>query len=250
MGQTFEQTFLSPPEDARVMMRWWWFGPSVTRPELLREMQQMKAGGIGGFEIQPVYPLALDDPQAGFRNFPYLSDEFLQDVRYANDEAAKLGLRVSLTLSSGWPYGGPNTPVTEAAGAIHLETKLIAAGETSIALPALSYGRVARGRFYCERSDWSEKTSDSQRRLQPTADVGSTRSGSNAHAIAGDKKQQDAKGSMVYLEQNRPAGQEGRNWCRRLRAGSFFEGGHRTSFAKCRGPVNGCSCGASALLGL
>ena len=118
IGQTFEQNFLSPPEDARVMMRWWWFGPSVTRPELLREMQQMKAGGIGGFEIQPVYPLALDDPQTGFRNFPYLSDEFLQDVRYANDEATKLGLRVSLTLSSGWPYGGPNTPVTEAAGAI------------------------------------------------------------------------------------------------------------------------------------
>ncbi len=121
-------------------------------------MQQMKAGGIGGFEIQPVYPLALDDPQTGFRNFPYLSDEFLQDVRYANDEATKLGLRVSLTLSSGWPYGGPNTPVTEAAGALHLETKVIAAGETSIALPALGTGESLEAVFITN-ADWSEKTS-------------------------------------------------------------------------------------------
>ena len=43
-------------------MRWWWFGSAVTKPELEREMRMMKAGGIGGFEVQPVYPLALDDP--------------------------------------------------------------------------------------------------------------------------------------------------------------------------------------------
>ena len=139
-SQTFDESFQSPPTDARVMMRWWWFGPAVAKAELLREMQQMKAGGIGGFEIQPVYPLALDDPQTGFRNLPYLSREFLEDVRYANDEAAKLGLRVSLTLSSGWPYGGPHTPVTEAAGAIHLETTQTAKGESSVALPALATG--------------------------------------------------------------------------------------------------------------
>jgi len=39
------------------MMRWWWFGPAVTKPELEREMRLMKEGGIGGFEVQPVYPL-------------------------------------------------------------------------------------------------------------------------------------------------------------------------------------------------
>ena len=58
------------------MMRWWWFGPAVTKPELEREMRAMKQGGIGGFEVQPVYPLALDDPEHGFRNLPYLSPSF------------------------------------------------------------------------------------------------------------------------------------------------------------------------------
>jgi hypothetical protein len=48
-----ENSFQSPPDDARAMMRWWWFGPAVTQPELKREMGQMKAAGFGGFEIQP-----------------------------------------------------------------------------------------------------------------------------------------------------------------------------------------------------
>src|SRR6266702_2136117 len=74
--------FENPPDDARIMMRWWWFGPAVTKPELEREMRLMKERGIGGFEVQPVYPLALDGAKAGFRNLPYLSDEFLDALRF------------------------------------------------------------------------------------------------------------------------------------------------------------------------
>src|SRR5213082_1392219 len=61
-----EQGFRQPPDSSKIMMRWWWFGPSVTKPELEREMRAMKEGGIGGFEVQPVYPLALDDADHGF----------------------------------------------------------------------------------------------------------------------------------------------------------------------------------------
>ena len=60
-----QRTFDRPPDDSRIMMRWWWFGPAVTKPELEREMRLMKEGGIGGFEVQPVYPLALDDDPQG-----------------------------------------------------------------------------------------------------------------------------------------------------------------------------------------
>jgi hypothetical protein len=57
------RSFATPPPDSRIMMRWWWFGPAVTKPELERELRSMKAGGIGGVEVQPVYPVALDDPE-------------------------------------------------------------------------------------------------------------------------------------------------------------------------------------------
>src|SRR5437762_11663693 len=73
--------FQNPPDDARIMMRWWWFGPSVVNAELEREMRLMKEGGIGGFEVQPVYPLALDDGK--IRNHPFLSPDFLDALRFA-----------------------------------------------------------------------------------------------------------------------------------------------------------------------
>ena len=131
---------MSPPDDARAMMRWWWFGPSVSLPELEREIRTMKNGGIGGFEIQPVYPLELDDPGKGFRNFAYLSDEFLEAVRFANRKGKELGMRVDITLGSGWPFGGPHIPVTEAAGKLRMVTVAAPAGIDSVALPSVANG--------------------------------------------------------------------------------------------------------------
>ncbi|HZU10169.1 MAG TPA: hypothetical protein VFA02_09705, partial [Pseudacidobacterium sp.] len=50
-AQSLYQQFLHPPDDARVMMRWWWFGPAVENNEIERELHAMKDGGIGGVEI-------------------------------------------------------------------------------------------------------------------------------------------------------------------------------------------------------
>src|ERR1039457_7553629 len=65
--------FERPPDDARMMVRWWWFGPSVTKPELEREMRLMKEGGIGGFEVQPTYAPAVGDAAHGSKKFSYIS---------------------------------------------------------------------------------------------------------------------------------------------------------------------------------
>jgi hypothetical protein len=93
--------FLDPPMSAAPMMRWWWFGPSVDRAEIRRELEVMATAGIGGVEVAYTYPL---DPDPG----TFLSDEFLADLRYAADAAAELGLRFDLTLGSGWSFGGPH----------------------------------------------------------------------------------------------------------------------------------------------
>jgi hypothetical protein len=104
------QAFLHPPDDSRIMVRWWWFGPSVKKAELEREMRLMKEGGIGGFEVQPTYPMQVDG------NFKYLSPEFLDNLAFTGAKAKELGLRMDLTLGSGWPFGGPHIPIEEAAG--------------------------------------------------------------------------------------------------------------------------------------
>ncbi|WP_082548433.1 glycosyl hydrolase [Massilia sp. Root335] len=130
----------APPPDARPMMRWWWFGPAVAKPELEREILAMKAGGIGGFEIQPVYPMELDDAARGIHNVPYLSPEFLDAVGFANRTGRANGLRVDMTLASGWPYGGPHVTVDEAAARLRQAVVDVPAGASSFALPAVMSG--------------------------------------------------------------------------------------------------------------
>ncbi|MGP8246676.1 MAG: glycosyl hydrolase, partial [Bryobacteraceae bacterium] len=141
------RAFENPPDDSRIMMRWWWFGAAVVKPELERELRTMKAGGIGGVEIQPVYPLVLDDPARGLVNLPYLSDGFLSDVRFANDTARSLGLRVDITLGSGWPYGGPHTPIAEASGCLRVVRVTIPAVATSLPLPVVGPGEAFLAAF-------------------------------------------------------------------------------------------------------
>ncbi len=114
--------FEKPPDSARMMVRWWWFGPSVTKPELEREMRLMKQGGIGGFEVQPTYALELDDAAKGIKNFQYMSPEFLDALTFTGAKAKEIGLRMDLTLGSGWPFGGPHIPVELASPRLRVAT--------------------------------------------------------------------------------------------------------------------------------
>jgi hypothetical protein len=141
------KTFEHPPDDARIMMRWWWFGPSVTKEEIERELRVMKEGGIGGVEVQPVYPLLPDDPAKGIRNLPYLSDEFLDMLKFTAEKCKELGMRFDLTLGSGWSFGGARTPITEAAGQLRVERVKIDAGTRRVPLPSMIPAEKFLGAF-------------------------------------------------------------------------------------------------------
>src|SRR3984893_3097589 len=134
------ESFAHPPADSRIMMRWWWFGPGVTKPEIQRELEQMKAAGISEGESATLYPLALDDSQTGFHNLPYLSGEYIDALRFAASEAMRLGMRMDVTLGSGWPFGGPHLPVNQAAVEMRVEPVTIPFKAHSIATPGISTG--------------------------------------------------------------------------------------------------------------
>jgi len=142
-----QSQFLAPPDDSRIMMRWWWFGTAVTKPELAREIKAMKAAGIGGFEIQPVYPLVLDDAAKGIQNLPYLSTGFLDALHFAAGEGQAQGMRVDLTLTSGWPYGGTYLPVALAAGMLRVVRVPVSAADESIPVPAIGEGEKLLAAF-------------------------------------------------------------------------------------------------------
>jgi hypothetical protein len=142
------QLFAHPPGDCRIMMRWWWFGPAVTKPEIQRELEQMKAAGIGGVEIATLYPLTLDDPRTGVRNLPYLSDEHIEALHFSAGEARHLGMRVDITLGSGWPFGGPHIPIMQAAGQMRFENVVLPPGASSIGLPNIGAGEKLLAVFW------------------------------------------------------------------------------------------------------
>ena len=132
-----KKIFQSPPDTTKPMVRWWWFGTAVEKPEILRELRQMKADGIGGAELAFVYPEVVDDPARGLKNLAFLSPEMLDAVTYAQTEARKLGLRVDVTLCSGWPYGGADTPIGEAAGTLRTLEIPLPPNATTAPLPKL-----------------------------------------------------------------------------------------------------------------
>jgi hypothetical protein len=135
--------FENPPDSARMMVRWWWFGPAVTKPELEREMRVMKQGGIGGFEVQPTYALELDNDAKGIRNLPYMSEGFLDALRFTGEKAKEIGLRMDLTLGSGWPFGGPHIPIDLAAPRLRVLTgKPPALREGEAILAVFSHGKL------------------------------------------------------------------------------------------------------------
>ncbi|MFT3997443.1 MAG: glycosyl hydrolase [Asticcacaulis sp.] len=129
--------FILPPPEARPMVRWWWFGGAVEAGEIEREIAAMQAGGFGGFEIQPVYPLSLDDPSRGIRNKPYLSQDFLAMVSVAARAGRAAGLRADITMGSGWPFGGPHIDAAHAASRVLRQELPVPAGATEVELPTL-----------------------------------------------------------------------------------------------------------------
>jgi len=115
-----QRLFADPPPSARPMTRWWWFGGAVTPEEITRELSFMKEAGLRGAEIQPVYPVAVDDAERGIHNIRYFSDEWFAVLRHAVAEARRLSLQLDFTLGSGWPYGGPFIPTSLAARRLRL----------------------------------------------------------------------------------------------------------------------------------
>jgi hypothetical protein len=138
--ESLKSSFKNPPTETKPMVRWWWFGAAVEKPEILHELQQMKTDGIGGAELAFVYPEVLDDPAKNLKNLPFLSPRMLDAVHYAQAEARKLGLRIDVTLCSGWPYGGPATTPAEAAGRLRIDEIPLPDGATTLPQVKLAEG--------------------------------------------------------------------------------------------------------------
>ena len=109
----------SPDLRSRGMTRWWWYGCAVKKEEIVEQLDEMLAQGIGGVEIQMTYPLVADDKKNDRTNIAYFSPEFFDILDFTKKETAKRGMVFDLTLGSSWPFGGPFVTRELSAPVVH-----------------------------------------------------------------------------------------------------------------------------------
>lgn len=92
-------------------LRWWWLGSAVTPEGLTYNMEQMASHGIGTLEITPLYGVQGNDRN----NIDFLTPKWMDMLKHCINEGNRLGVQIDMNLGTGWPFGGPTTPISEAA---------------------------------------------------------------------------------------------------------------------------------------
>ncbi len=116
--------FKTPGTNSRLFVRWWWNGNKLSEAEILRQLDVMKAAGIGGVEINPIKFQLAPDP-TGYNEIEWLSEEWLSMVKIAVQGAKERQMTCDMIVGSGWPFGGEFLSRDEQTQLTTIETKNI-----------------------------------------------------------------------------------------------------------------------------
>ncbi|MBM4090012.1 MAG: hypothetical protein FJ276_11430 [Planctomycetes bacterium] len=98
--QEMESTFASPPKGCRPWVYWWWLNANVTEMSITRDLESMAAAGFGGFLLFDVTAYGHHIVAAPERKVAFMSPQWRGLVHHALREAHRLGLEVSINLST------------------------------------------------------------------------------------------------------------------------------------------------------
>ncbi len=97
--------------DAKPGTRWWWMGSAVDKENLKWNINQYAQAGIGTLEITPIYGVQGNEKN----ELPFLSSQWMeaynQTVGFGKDNQVS----IDLNCGTGWPFGGPDISITDAA---------------------------------------------------------------------------------------------------------------------------------------
>jgi hypothetical protein len=104
---SFYAAFRDPPWRLRPFVRWWWNGARVNEAEALRQLDVLKAAGVGGVEINTIQmpEYVPEESLAAFPVRPWLSPEWCRVVKAAALGARDRGMTADIIVGSGWPFG-------------------------------------------------------------------------------------------------------------------------------------------------
>ncbi|MCQ2162974.1 MAG: glycosyl hydrolase family 2 [Bacteroidales bacterium] len=98
-------------ETAKPSTRWWWMGSAVTPEGLTECLSEYSRAGIGGVEITPIYGVQGNEA----RDIDFLSPKWMEMYRHTYAECRRLGIQLDMNTGTGWPFGGPEVSVEDAA---------------------------------------------------------------------------------------------------------------------------------------
>lgn len=98
-------------KENKTWTRWWWMGSAVDKKNISRSMVAFSKAGIGGVEIEPIY--GVKGQEENFIDF--LSPKWLEMLDHTVKVADSLQMGVDLTLGTGWPWGGSEVSLDDAA---------------------------------------------------------------------------------------------------------------------------------------
>ena len=97
--------------EARPATRWWWLGSAVDNANLTYNLEKYAEAGIGGVEITPIYGVQGNDAN----DIPFLSPQWMKVLKHTQEEGKRLDIEINMSTGTGWPFGGPNVSVDDAA---------------------------------------------------------------------------------------------------------------------------------------
>lgn len=121
----FAQEWPSIPNEARPGTRWWWMGSAVDENNLTTNMKEYACAGLGELEITPIYGVQGNEAS----NIPYLSPRWMEMLRFTQEEGKRNDLQISMTTGTGWPFGGPEVTLEDAATQALFQTYIIQGGQ-------------------------------------------------------------------------------------------------------------------------
>ena len=110
-GTLAAQDWPAVQTEARPGSRWWWMGNTVDIPNLTYNIDEYAKAGLGTLEVTPIYGVqGMDDKELKF-----LSPEWTTMLKHTQAEANKNGMQIDMNTGTGWPFGGPEVTLEDAA---------------------------------------------------------------------------------------------------------------------------------------
>ena len=119
------QQWPNTPVEARPGARWWWLGSAVDEKNLTYNLEEYARTGMGAVEITPIYGVQGNDAN----EIQFLSPRWMEMLKHTQAEGKRTGIEIDMNTGTGWPFGGPEVSIEDAATKAIFQTYEIEGGK-------------------------------------------------------------------------------------------------------------------------